>query len=85
MSIIHTARNMVVAHEPEPGDLFVRVVWFGPGDDGKHPTVFRSPLWPVEQFQASVDWAVAMADNMRSLMYVEPVHPRELRKRRTRQ
>jgi hypothetical protein len=80
MSVIRTKTNMVVAHEPEPGDKFVRVVWFGPSEDGRHARAFEGPPWPIDQYQQSVDWALGMADYMRSPIYVEPLTARESRR-----
>jgi len=78
MSVILTKTNMVVAHEPEPGDRFIQVVWFGPPEDGKHRRVFAGPAWPADQYQSSVDWAVSMADFMVYPIFVTPIDPREL-------
>lgn len=80
MSVIHTKRNIVAMHDPEPGDEFVRVVWHGPDPDGRHLLAFEGPLWPIEQYQSTVDWAVGMADYMRSPMYVETFSARDARK-----
>jgi len=83
MSVIHTKTNMVVAHEPEPGDRFIQVVWHGPAEEGsRYRRTFEGPLWPIDQFQSSVEWALGMADFMVSPIYVTPVGPRELRRRR---
>lgn len=74
---------MVVAYEPEPADRYVQIVWHGPPEDGRHLRAFEGPPWPIDQYRASVDWAVSMADFMRYPLYVVPLRlkdlPRELR------
>jgi hypothetical protein len=78
MSVIRTRTNMVCAAEPEPEDLFVRLVWHGPDGDGRHLRPFNGPPWPIDQYQAAVDWAVSMADYMRSPIYVEPLRAEDV-------
>ena len=83
MPVIRTETNMVVAYEPEPCDRYVQIVWHGPAGDGRHLRAFEGPPWPIDQYQASVDWAVSMADFMRAPVYVVPLRlrdvPREVR------
>lgn len=73
MSVIRTKTNMVCAYDPEADDLFVQVVWHGPDDDGRHLRAFEGPPWPIENYQAAIDWAVSMADQMRFPLYVVPL------------
>jgi hypothetical protein len=80
MSIIRTKTNMVVAYEPEAKDLYVQIVWHGPDGDGRHLKAFEGPPWPIDQYQASVDWAVSMADYMRTPLYVVPLRQKDLRR-----
>jgi hypothetical protein len=80
MSVIRTKTNMVVAYEPEPDDLYVQIVWHGPDPDGRHLKAFEGPPWPIDQYQATVDWAVSMADYMRARLYVVPLRQNDLRR-----
>lgn len=81
MSVIRTKTNMVVAYEPEPDDLFVKIVWHGPPEEGsRYCRPFEGPPWPIDQYQASVDWAVSMADYMRAPLYVVPLRQKDLRR-----
>ena len=72
MSVIRTKTNMVCAYEPQPNDLFVRVDWHGPDEDGRHLRAFEGALLPIEEYQAAVDWALTMADQMRFPLHVVP-------------
>ena len=80
MSVILTKTNMVCAYEPEPDDLFVRVDWHGPDEDGRHRRAFEGPLWPIDRYQAAVDWAVSMADQMRFPLHVVPLRAKDVRR-----
>lgn len=80
MSVIRTKTNMVVAYEPEVSDLYVQLVWHGPAGDGRHLRSFEGPPWPIDQYQACVDWAVSMADFMRAPLYVVPLRQKDLRR-----
>lgn len=73
MPVYKVGANRVVADDPEPGDCFVKVVWFGPPQDGKHLKQFHTPPQPIEEYQAAVDWAVSMADQMVFPLYVVPI------------
>lgn len=73
MPVIKTNNNRVVADDPEPGDAFVKVTWFGPSQDGKHRKQFHTRPQPIEEYQAAVDWAVSMADQMAFPLYVLPL------------
>lgn len=73
MPVITTPQNRVIAYEAGPDDLFVKVVWHGPGEDGDdHCKRFEGPLWPIADYQRTVDWAVSMADQMRFPLHVVP-------------
>jgi hypothetical protein len=80
MSVIRTKTNMVCAYDPEPDDLFVQVVWHGPPEDGRHLRAFEGPLWPIEEYQATVEWAVSMAEQMRFPLHVVPLRERDVRR-----
>lgn len=82
MTVIRTKTNWVIAHEPEPGDRYVHVVWFGPAGDGRHLRAFEGPPEPLDTFQASVEWALSMADFMVSPIYVTPLTEKDARKLR---
>jgi hypothetical protein len=73
MPIIQCGANRVAADEPEADDTHVRVVWFGPPQDGRHRKVFEGPLEPAENYDAAVAWAVEMAPQMVFPLYVVPM------------
>ena len=74
MPVHKTERNKVVADDPEPDDLFVQVVWHGPPEEGgKFLRQFEGPIMPIAEYQATVDWAVGIADQMRFPLYVAPL------------
>lgn len=73
MPIIKCGDNRVAADEPGPDDTHVRVVWFGPPQDGLHRQQFEGPPEPVENFEAAVAWAVGMAAQMVFPLYVVPM------------
>ena len=72
MTVIKTDSNRVVADNREHDHTHVRVVWFGPPQDGRLRKVFNGPLMPIEDYQAAVDWALSMANQMVSPLYVVP-------------
>jgi hypothetical protein len=78
MPVIKTARNRVVIEEPEADDRFARVVWHGPHEDGLHLRGFEGPPWPIADYQATIDWAVSMADAMAHPLYVVPMRNRDV-------
>lgn len=78
MPVVKTRTNRVIADDPEPDDLFVRVTWHGPDDGGKHLRSFDGPVLPIEKYQAAIDWATAMADYMRFPLYVVPMTGRDV-------
>lgn len=73
MPIITCGDNRVAADEPEADDTHVRVVWFGPSQDGRHRKVFEGPLELAEDYDAAVAWAVEMAPMMAFPLYVVPL------------
>lgn len=73
MPVIKTQNNRVIADDPEPDDLFVQVTWHGPDEDGRHLRAFDGQVLPIERYQAAIDWAVAMADQLRFPLYVVPM------------
>lgn len=73
MPVIKTKSNRVIAEEPEANDQFVRVTWHGPDADGRHLRPFDGPIEPIENYQAAIDWAVSMADDLRFPLYVLPM------------
>ena len=84
MTVIRTKTNIVVAHEPEPSDRYIQIVWHGPPEEGsRYSRALTGPLWPLDEYQACVDWAVSMADYMNAPIYIEPLRlkdvPKELR------
>lgn len=62
MAVIHTKRNMVFVHGAEPGhDKFV-VTMYAPGDGSN---LYKNLcVQPIDRWQAAVDWAVGIADQM---------------------
>jgi hypothetical protein len=72
----------VIADDPEPDDLCVRVSWLGRDDDGKHLRTFNGPMQPISEYQEAIDWAVSMADMMEHRLYVLPFNANELMKSR---
>ena len=73
MPIIKVDGNRVAADEPGPDDTHVRVVWFGPPQDGLHLKIFEGPLQRIEDYDAAVAWAVEMAAQMVHPLYVVPL------------
>lgn len=71
MAIIQTERNRVHAHARGDDDVFVRVSWVGYDDAGER--VLRHLRYePITEYQAAVDWAVSMADQMAHPLHVVP-------------
>lgn len=73
MSSTNSATNRVVADEPGPDDTHCQLVWFGPSQDGQHRKVFEGPVEPIENYGATVAWAVEMAAHMVQPLYVVPL------------
>ena len=80
MSVIRTKTNIVCAYDPEPDDLFVQLVWHGPEGDGRHLRAVAGPPWPIDQYEATVEWAVSMADYMRAPLHVVPLRAKDLKR-----
>ena len=79
MAIIQTRRNQVIAREPEPDDILVRISLIGPADDGIH--LQPRHLWyePIAHYQSAVEWAVSMADKMAYPIHVVTLNYRDVR------
>ena len=80
MSVIRTKTNMVVAYEPEDCDRYVQLLWHGPAGDGRHLKSFYGPPWPLDQYDACLQWAVSMADYMGTPLYVVPLRLKDIAK-----
>lgn len=79
MTIISTKQNTVYAYEPEEADTFVSVTWHGPPDEGsRFLRAFTTRPQPIEEYQAAVDWAVSMADQMAYPLHVLPMRTNEV-------
>jgi hypothetical protein len=74
MSIIHTKRNMVIAYEPQPDDVLVDVSLLAPAGDGKHLRPLQLPYEPIINYDAVVEWAVSIADQMAYPIHVLPLN-----------
>jgi hypothetical protein len=79
MTIIQTQRNKVITETPEPDDVFVYVGWSGPTDDPQVHRTMSTRYMPVSDYQAAVDWAVSMADQMTHPLYVVPLSYSDIR------
>lgn len=78
MTIINTARNRVHAHAVGDDDAFVRVSWVGYDDAGAR--VLRHLRYElIAEYQAAVDWAVSMADQMAHPLHVVPFNGDDMR------
>jgi len=78
MGIIQTERNSVHAHARGDGDVFVRVSWIGYDEAGAR--VLRHLRYePITEYQALVDWAVSMADQMAHPLHVVPFNGDDMR------
>lgn len=78
MAIIQTERNSVHAHARGDDDVFVRVSWVGYDDAGER--VLRHLRYePITDYQAAVDWAVSMADQMAHPLHVVPFNSDDMR------
>jgi hypothetical protein len=74
MSIIYTKRNMDIAYEPQPDDVLVDVSLPAPARDGKHLRPLQLPYEPIANYDAAVDWAVSIADQMAYPIHVLPLN-----------
>ena len=79
MTTITTQRNRVITEQPEPDDVFVRISLLTPGDEPGtlHPRCLRYA--PISEYQASVDWAVSIADQMAHRICVVPLSYSDVR------
>lgn len=78
MPIIQTERNSVHAHARGDDDVFVRVSWVGYDEEGER--VLRHLRYePITEYQAAVDWAVSMADQMAHPLHVVPFNGDDMR------
>ena len=73
MAIIQTERNRVFAHEPDADDVFVRASFLVQGDAAGTLTPHHLRYLPISEYQAVVDWAVSMADQMAYPIHVLPL------------
>jgi len=78
MAIIQTERNRVHAHARGDDDVFVRVSWFGYDEAGER-VLHHFPYQPITEYQAAVDWAVSMADQLAHPIYVVPLNYSDIR------
>lgn len=67
MSVIKTGRNHVYAYEPLPEDSFVLTYLRGPTE--RHLLSTRG----IDAYQAAVDWAVGIADQMAHPIVLVPI------------
>ncbi|WP_426031070.1 winged helix domain-containing protein [Cypionkella sp. TWP1-2-1b2] len=74
-TVIRTKRNHVYAYDPQPEDAFV-YTWLM-GSEKRHLLTTRT----IDQYQAAVDWAVGMADQMANPIEVVTVSGVEYLKR----
>ena len=79
MAIIQTERNRVYAHAIGDDDVFVQIALLTPGDapNTLHPRCL--PYQPISEYQAAVDWAVSMADQLAYPIHVQPLSYRDIR------
>ena len=73
MTTITTQRNRVITEAPEHDDVFVRVSLTVPSDEPGRLSVRHLRYQPVSDYQAAVDWAVSMADQMAYPIHVVPL------------
>lgn len=76
---IQTSRNCVITEEPEPDDVFVRISLLTPGDEPGTPHPHCLRYQPISEYQAAVDWAVSIADQMAHRIYVVPLSYSDIR------
>jgi hypothetical protein len=74
MPIIYAKRNMVIAYEPQPDDVLVDVSLLAPAGDGKHLRPLQLPYEPIINYDAVVEWAVSIADQMAYPIHVLPLN-----------
>lgn len=79
MTTITTQRNKVITEAPEADDVFVETVLFGEGDTPGTLCGRRLRYAPISEYQAAVDWAVSIADQMAHRIYVVPISYDDIR------
>lgn len=79
MTTITTQRNRVITEAPEADDVFVRVSLTVPGDAPGRLSVRHLPYEPITDYQAAVDWAVSMADQLAYPIHVVPLSYSDIR------
>ncbi|HEX7822544.1 MAG TPA: hypothetical protein VF463_18215 [Sphingobium sp.] len=79
MTIINTERNRVHAHAIGDDDVFVQIALLAPGDTPgtMRPQTLR--YQPISHYQACVDWAVSMADQLAYPIHVQPLSYGDIR------
>lgn len=75
MPVYPTKRNTVYALEPLPDDCFVQTYIDGP--DGRRLLATQH----ITNYQAAVDWAVGMADQMARPIHIVPISAAEFVKK----
>jgi hypothetical protein len=78
MTTFNTLRNKVVADEREPNDVLVYVGWTGQADDNGVRQRFKTKYMPIAEYQACIDWAVSIADQMAHPLYVVPLSANDI-------
>lgn len=79
MTTITTQRNRVITEEPEVDDVFVRVSLTAYGVEPGRLTVRHLPYQPISEYQAAVDWAVGIADELTFPVHVVPLSYSDIR------
>lgn len=79
MTTITTTRNRVITEEPEADDVFVCVSFLAPGDTPGTLVARDLRYQPISEYQAAVDWAVSIADQMAHRIYVVPLSYSDVR------
>lgn len=74
MTTIATQRNKVITEAPQPDDVMVEVILFGEGDTPGTVCGRKLHQLPITHYQACLDWAVGIADQMARPIYVVPLN-----------
>jgi hypothetical protein len=74
VAIISTERNRVYAYQRTPEDVLVAVSWLAPIGDGQHLRTISLPCQPISEYDAMVEWAVSIADEMAHPIHVLPLN-----------
>lgn len=83
MTIIPTRRNTVYAYDPLPEDTHFDVRLMGKDMDGE-PVRHMLPTQTIDKYQATVRWAVEMADFMERPIEIVTLSEADLERRRKR-